>query len=90
MSSPNTLRRIVKASLTNQLARYAPALYVRLTGQTGRGEEEESIDDVGNYFYDCVDDYFEKLGVHPAQRTEFCAANAHLNMAPEICPASRC
>ena len=63
-----TLRRIVKASITNQIARYAPALYVRLTGQTGRGAEEESVDDVGDYFHDCVDDYFEKLGVDQAQR----------------------
>ena len=80
------LRRIVKASLTNQLARYAPALYVRLTGQTGRGAEEESIDDVGDYFHDCVDDYFEKLGVGQAQRAVFLSGKRMLEYGPGDLP----
>lgn len=86
MSSQNTLRRIVKASLTNQIARYAPALYVRLTGQTGRGAEEESVDDVGDYFHDCVDDYFEKLAVSQAQRAEFLRGKRMLEYGPGDLP----
>ena len=89
MSSQNTvplLRRILKASLTNQIARYAPALYVRLTGQTGRGAEEESIDDVGNYFQDCINDYFEKLGVGQAQRAEFLRDKRILEYGPGDIP----
>lgn len=56
--------RIVRAVATNQLARLAPELYVRLTGQTGRGvPAEESPADVATYFRDCADAYFEHLGV---------------------------
>ena len=82
------LRRIAKASITNQIARYAPALYVRLTGQTGRGAEEGSVDDVGNYFHDCVDNYFALASVKHNEPS-FCATNASWNTVPGTCPASR-
>lgn len=59
--------RVLRAIATNQLARFAPGLYVRLTGQTGRGAAaEEAPDDIAGYFRDCVDAYFERLGVAPA------------------------
>lgn len=56
--------RVLRAVATNQLALLAPALYVRLTGQTGRGAAaEEGPADIARYFRDCVDAYFERLGV---------------------------
>jgi SAM-dependent methyltransferase len=56
--------RVLRAIATNQLARFAPGIYVRLTGQTGRGAAaEEAPDDIARYFRDCVDAYFERLGV---------------------------
>jgi hypothetical protein len=56
--------RVLRATLTNQLARFAPQAYVRLTGQTGRGAAaEEGPADIARYFEDCVDDYFVRLGV---------------------------
>lgn len=58
---PGTARRIVRAVLTNQIARFAPGLYLRLTGQTGRGGDEVRLDDVGSYFQQCVDDYLIQL-----------------------------
>lgn len=59
--------RVLRAIATNQLARFAPALYVRLTGQTGRGAAaEEAPDDIAHYFRGCVDAYFQHLGVAPA------------------------
>lgn len=65
------LTRIVQATLTNQVARYAPALYVRLTGQTGRGAREVRLDEVGDYFQTCFDDYFEKLDLPETARSAF-------------------
>lgn len=59
--------RIARAVLTNQLARYAPAIYVRLTGQTGRGSAaEEGVGDIAQYFRDCVIAYADRLGVPPS------------------------
>jgi hypothetical protein len=47
--------------LTNQLARHAPQAYVHLTGQTGRGSEPQSPEEIANYFLDCFDDYRARL-----------------------------
>lgn len=52
----------LRATATNQLARVAPALYTRLTGETGRGHGEESPESVAAYFRDCLDDYRLMLG----------------------------
>ncbi len=59
------LLRIARAAATNQVARFAPAAYVRLTGQTGRGAEEESASDIAGYFRSSLDAYFDRLGVQP-------------------------
>ena len=59
------LVRIARAVATNQLARVAPATYVRLTGQTGRGAEEESAGDIAGYFRGSFAAYFDKLGIAP-------------------------
>lgn len=59
--------RVLRAVATNQLARVAPGLYVRLTRQTGRGAAaEEGASDIVQYFRDCVDAYFERLRVPSA------------------------
>ncbi|MDH5561840.1 MAG: class I SAM-dependent methyltransferase [Deltaproteobacteria bacterium] len=52
-----------KAFLSNQLAKFAPKLYVKLTHQTGRGGEEGDGSQVANYFFMCFDDYLKQLGV---------------------------
>ncbi len=59
-----TARRVIQATLTNQIARFAPALYVQLTGQTGRGAGEVRLEEVGVYFQTCLDEYFEQLAAH--------------------------
>lgn len=51
------LLRFSKATLTNQIARYAPNLYVNLTKETGRGLGDESVSDIADYFRRCFDDY---------------------------------
>jgi len=56
--------RFARAWLTNQIARFAPAYYVRMTGQTGRGESAaETVNDISEYFHRCFTDYFAALGV---------------------------
>ena len=52
----------VKAVLSNQLARFSPGMYVRLTGQTGRGEDDTDPAGVADYFMRCFQDYRRKLG----------------------------
>jgi SAM-dependent methyltransferase len=53
-----------KAFLSNQLARIAPALYVKLTRQTGRGELLVRGDEDGGYFLRCYKEYFELIGLN--------------------------
>ena len=81
-----TARRVVQASVTNQVARFAPAAYVRLTGQTGRGAGEVRLDEVGAYFETCVEDYFAKLGVEPARRHAFLDGRRLLEYGPGDVP----
>ncbi|NWG32052.1 MAG: hypothetical protein HXY29_11210 [Rhodocyclaceae bacterium] len=55
---------ILKAIASNQIARFAPGLYVRLTGQTGRGDSaQESPADIAGYFRQCVSDYATILDI---------------------------
>jgi len=79
--------RIVRAVASNQLARFAPSAYVRLTGQTGRGErDEESPGDMAGYFRACVDDYFAKLGIAPAEVGAFLRGKTLLEYGPGDLP----
>jgi len=89
MSSNNmagTLRRIVQATLTNQVARFAPSLYVQLTGQTGRGAGEVRLEEVGNYFETCCDEYFDQLGVSKTERTDYLNGKRLLEYGPGDVP----
>ena len=59
-------KRFLRAFATNQLARVAPALYTRATGETGRGDRTgETPEGVAAYFKRCFDEYFAVLGVAP-------------------------
>ncbi len=82
----STLRRVVQATLTNQVARFAPTLYVQLTGQTGRGAGEVRLEEVDNYFQRCFDDYFEQLGVKQPGRTEYLRGKRILEYGPGDVP----
>lgn len=89
MTTPHwisTARRVVQASLTNQIARYAPAAYVQLTGQTGRGAGEVRLDEVGTYFETCLDDYFAQLGVENTDRAAFLTGKRILEYGPGDVP----
>lgn len=66
MYSENPVKDILlflKAAASNQIARYFPSSYVRLTHQTGRGKKEESAKASAHYFFNCFNDYFYQLGI---------------------------
>jgi SAM-dependent methyltransferase len=66
------LVRIARAIATNQVARFMPGAYVRLTGQTGRGDSsQETAQDIAAYFLRCVEDYLDFGRVPPDQRGSF-------------------
>lgn len=74
--------RVVKAFLSNQLARFAPSIYVKVTHQTGRGEEGGSAKEVADYFAMCVKEYFENLGVAPAEYATYLKGKKILEYGP--------
>lgn len=52
-----------KAVVTNQLARFAPKLYVSLTHESGRGGEGGDPGQTAAYFRGCFEDYRTRLGM---------------------------
>lgn len=73
---------VCRAIASNQLARFAPGLYVRLTRQTGRGEGEESARQVAEYFFRCFEDYREQLGLTRDEMPAFLAGKSVLEYGP--------
>jgi len=80
------IKRIVKAMLTNLMARFSPGAYVRMTGETGRGLGEESVEDVVKYFIECFDAYFEKLNVAPQDIEQYLEGKSVLEYGPGDVP----
>lgn len=81
------LPRIIKAFASDQLARFAPQAYVKVTRQTGRGDREsETPEAIARYFETCVDDYFEILGIPVAGRAEFLRDKVILEYGPGDLP----
>lgn len=80
------LMRVARAVATNQLARFAPAAYVRLTGQTGRGAEDESVGDIAGYFRRSFAAYFDKLGISPDAVASYLAGKTLLEYGPGDLP----
>lgn len=79
--------RVLRAVATNQLARFSPGLYVRLTGQTGRGTAaEEGAADIAQYFRDCVDAYFDRLQVAPADIPAYLEGKTLMEYGPGDLP----
>lgn len=78
--------RLLRATVTNQIARFFPRLYVKLTGQTGRGGGEEPPDQVARYFMDCFIDYFRVLGVASEQIPVYLTGKRLLEYGPGDVP----
>jgi SAM-dependent methyltransferase len=85
MYSENPLKDVglfVRAFSTNQISRILPALYVKLTNQTGRGSEAVSPDETARYFYSCFEDYFSNIGIPPEDRRSFLSNKKVLEYGP--------
>ena len=85
MYSENYIKDIVlflKALASNQIARFSPSSYVRLTHQTGRGNEKESAIESAHYFFDCVNDYLSKLGIDKEDCQDFLKDKKILEYGP--------
>lgn len=80
------VKRIVRAVATDQLARFTPRLYIKLTGQTGRGAEEESPEQIAHYFQTCFQDYLAILQIVPANAESFLAGKRVLEYGPGDVP----
>lgn len=83
----NQALRISRAFITNQLARLTPSLYVKLTKQTGRGNEvNETPEIIAEYFQRCIVDYFEILGIPSNQQRDFLQEKTILEYGPGDIP----
>jgi hypothetical protein len=72
----------IKAFLSNQLARFAPKLYIRRTQQTGRGEGEEESSKTADYFIGCVLDYQDQLDLKKNELKEYLQGKVILEYGP--------
>ena len=79
-------KRAARAIVTDQLARWAPKLYVRLTGQTGRGAGKDSTREAADYFRRCFEDYFEILQIAPENIPTYLAGKRVLEYGPGDIP----
>jgi len=78
----NDVYLFCKAFLSNQLAKFFPKLYVNLTHQTGRGEEEGDPQEVANYFIECFRDYQKHLDLNNEDTTLFLQDKVVLEYGP--------
>lgn len=78
--------RVAKAVLTNQIARLSRRLYVRMTGETGRGQEAFSAAETAAYFRQCLADYFALLKLNPQEAAGFLAGKHILEYGPGDIP----
>lgn len=79
------VKRMARAVLTDQVAWLAPSLYVRLTGQTGRGEDE-GVARTADYFRTCFDEYFQVPGMPSGQAAAYLDGKHVLEYGPGDLP----
>jgi len=80
------LKKILRAMFSNQIARFAPHFYVKITGQTGRGSEEQSVSEIAKYYYECFEDYLKILEIPHEKREDFLAGKTILEYGPGDTP----
>jgi len=78
--------RFVKALLSNQIARFLPAYYVKMTKETGRGLGAESSVEVSTYFIKCFYEYFEKLEIEKENIEDYLKGKTILEYGPGDLP----
>jgi len=72
----------IKAVMSNQIARFSPSIYVKLTLQTGRGREMETPDETADYFFRCFSEYFQQIGVKKTEYHSFLKNKTILEYGP--------
>lgn len=72
----------IKAFLSNQLARFSPKLYISLTGETGRGEQQKHTHQIADYFIDCFHDYWAQLQLNDKQVKTYLKGKTILEYGP--------
>jgi len=90
MYSENRINDVIvffKAFVSNQIARFAPRLYLKLTHETGRGDRPESAWDIADYFRKCMEEYFEQLGIDHGSIGEYLQNKYVLEYGPGDIPA---
>lgn len=73
---------LCKTVLFNQLAKFAPTLYVNLTRQTGRRKRKEEASQVAEYFHHCVGDYRKQLELDEDAFTKYLQGKTVLEYGP--------
>ena len=81
------LRWVLRGIAANQIARFFPDRYLRLTGQTGRGAAESSARQIADYFWSCFYDYFEILGIPASDIGRYLKGKTVLEYGPGDVPA---
>src|SRR5207247_11328251 len=81
------LRWVLRGIVANQIARFFPDRYLRLTGQTGRGAAESSARQIADYFWSCFYDYFEILGIPASDIGRYLKGKTVLEYGPGDVPA---
>lgn len=70
------------AFATNQLAKFAPKLYLSLHHQTGRGSDPTEPARAADYFVRCIEDYQQQLGLDRAGFETFLRGKQVLEYGP--------
>lgn len=78
--------RAARAIATNQIARFMPAAYVEMTGETGRGRVPMNIAEIARYHERCFDDYLDQLGLDRASAPAALAGRSVLEYGPGDVP----
>lgn len=78
--------RIVRAIGTNLVAHLAPEYYLKITAQTGRGDDESDPEQAADYFYQCFEDYLQQLSLSIEQAFCFLKGKTLLEYGPGDTP----
>ncbi|MEO8187499.1 MAG: methyltransferase domain-containing protein [Burkholderiaceae bacterium] len=75
--------RVARAIATNQIARFAPSVYLQMTAQTGRGDSStESAVEIAQYFKASVADYLARVGLSPVDAPGYFGGKTIIEYGP--------
>lgn len=83
----SNLYRIAHAVAGNLVAMFSANLYFRVNQDTGRGDAQESAAQIADYFWNCFQEYFIRLGVVPEAIEGWLRGKTLLEYGPGDVPA---